>query len=283
MSIQLEKVSYIYSKDTPFETLALKNVNVSINDGEFVGVMGQTGSGKSTFLQIIAGLMEPTQGIVRIDNEDIAASNYDRLRLREKIGFIFQYPEYQLFEKTVADDVAFGLKYSGLSKVDKTQRVKEVLERVGIDYEKYKDTSPFALSGGEKRKVAIAGSIIRRPKILILDEPIAGLDPLARDSFLSLLKQLNEEGITLVMVSHDADSLSETAKRIIVFDQGEIIMDGATQQVFSNVKRMEDLHLSVSQSRHVAEALKKAGCPIQTELTTYSELLTRVKQFLRGE
>ena len=214
MSIRVEDISYIYGKGSPFEKTALSHVDLTINKGEFIGVIGHRGSGKSTLIQIMAGLLTPTAGTVMLDGQDIHARRYDRSILRRKVGIVFQYPECQLFETTVEKDVAFGLKHSGLSAAEKQARVRWALETVGFSFEKVHDQPPMGLSGGEKRRVAIAGVLATKPEYLILDEPIAGLDPLGREAFLQLITELNRGGMTILMVSEMIDQIYQIGKDI---------------------------------------------------------------------
>lgn len=207
MPITVTNLTCVYGAGTPFETTALRDVSVTVENGSFVGILGRTGCGKSTLIQIMAGLLTPTAGTVMLDGQDIHARRYDRSILRRKVGIVFQYPECQLFETTVEKDVAFGLKHSGLSAAEKQTRVRWALETVGFSFEKVHDQPPMGLSGGEKRRVAIAGVLATKPEYLILDEPIAGLDPLGREAFLQLITELNRGGMTILMVSHNAECL----------------------------------------------------------------------------
>ncbi len=282
MPVELENVSYTYASGTPYETEALENMSLKIKDGEFVGVMGHTGCGKSTMIQLIAGLLVPSEGKVLLDGNDINAKGYDRSVLRRNVGIVFQYPEYQLFETTVEKDVAFGLKHSGLDRGEVSERVRWALEIMGFSFDSIRNQSPLSLSGGEKRRVAIAGVLAVRPKIVIFDEPIAGLDPLGREAFLKLISDLNEDGTTIITVSHNADSMAEYAKRIIVLDSGRLIMDGKTRDVFSDVKRMEELRLGVSQPRLIADMLSKRGFEMPRDIVSCGELVSAIKERLIG-
>ena len=234
MSIEIRSVCCTYGSGTPFETKALKNISLTIEKGEFVGIMGRTGCGKSTLIQAIAGLIPISGGQLLLDGEDINAKSYDRSVLRRKLGIVFQYPECQLFEQTVEKDVAFGLKHSGLSNNEVHDRVKWALSVCGFDYDKVCKLSPLGMSGGEKRRIAIAGVLAVKPEYLILDEPIAGLDPLGRAAFLKLVTGLNAEGMTIIMISHNADCIAEYARRIIVLDNGELAADGTPQELFAD-------------------------------------------------
>ena len=235
MPVVLEKVSFTYAPGTPFETVALQEIDLQIADGEFIGIMGHTGCGKSTLLQLIAGLISPSRGRVMIDGCDINARDYNRDVLRKKLSMIFQYPDYQLFETTVEKDVAFSLKHNGLSAKEVKDKVRRALEAVGFSYAGVRFLSPLGLSGGERRKVAIAGALVTEPKILILDEPVAGRSR-GRKEFLEIITRRNKAGTTILMVSHDADILGNYAQRILVLDQGKLIVDGPVKRVLQTWK-----------------------------------------------
>jgi ABC-type cobalt transport system, ATPase component len=276
MPIDIKNVSYTYAKGTPFETIALRNVSLTIKKGEYVGIMGHTGCGKSTLIQLLVGLMCPTEGKILVDGEDINSRGYDRSELRRKVGIVFQYPEYQLFETTVERDTAFGLKHLGLSKNVVAERVKWALETVGFDFDKVRDLSPLGLSGGEKRRVAIAGVLAVKPEVLILDEPIAGLDPLGREAFLRLTDELNAAGTSIIMVSHNADALAEHTGRIVVMENGELIMDGTSREIFSDTEKLEYRQIGISQPVIIAEMLRKRGIGIKQDTLRYSELVSQL-------
>lgn len=282
MSIVLKQVSYIYGQHTAQKTDALQNISLTIEKGEFVGIMGHTGCGKTTLIQLIAGLLSPSDGTVCIDGMDINSPDYDRRILRETVGVVFQHPEYQLFETTVERDVAFGLKYSGLGKAEKRERVKDALALMGIALEEIGKESPLSLSGGEKRRVAIAGVLVTRPKILIFDEPIAGLDPDSREQFLELVVQLNREGVTILMISHNADSLCEYAQRILVLNQGRLVLDGTPKEVFRDTVQTKALGIGSSQSGRIADMLIKRGVPLSGEITRYDELLGKLESIWKS-
>lgn len=230
--IELKGIDYTYSPDTPYRVDALKNVSLKIEEGEFVALLGHTGSGKSTLLQVICGLIKPSAGEVLLDGEDIYAKKYDAKKLRSKVGIVFQYPEYQLFEETVIKDVCFGPKNLGLSNVEAQRRALEALDMVDFPRTLYRQ-SPFFLSGGQKRKAAIAGILAMDPRILILDEPTAGLDPEGREMILGLMTRLNSEGIGIVLVSHSMDDVAEYAKRVLVMSEGSLVYDGGVREAFS--------------------------------------------------
>lgn len=282
MPIEVKNLSLTYSAGTPFETKALNSISLRIDNGEFIGIMGHTGCGKSTLIQALAGLLRPCEGCITVDGRDINEKRYDRSELRRKLGIVFQYPECQLFETTVEKDVAFGLKHSGLTKDEISQRVKWALEQCGFDFEKVRKASPMGLSGGEKRRVAIAGVLAVKPEYLILDEPIAGLDPLGREAFLELMTRLNRDGMTIIMVSHNADCIGEYARRVLLLDNGKLIGDGSPEELFSDVERMRSLHLGVSQSREIAWLLKNKGLDIPQNICSYDKLLSAVLKALKG-
>lgn len=281
MSIEIRSVCCTYGSGTPFETKALKNISLTIEKGEFVGIMGRTGCGKSTLIQAIAGLIPISGGQLLLDGEDINAKSYDRSVLRRKLGIVFQYPECQLFEQTVEKDVAFGLKHSGLSSNEVHDRVKWALSVCGFDYDNVCKLSPFGMSGGEKRRIAIAGVLAVKPEYLILDEPIAGLDPLGRAAFLNLVTGLNAEGMTIIMISHNADCIAEYARRIVVLDNGELAADGTPQELFADADKMRALHLGVSRSRELGLMLTEKGFDISPAACTYDELFSAVYGILK--
>lgn len=277
MPIKLDNVSYTYAPGTPHEIRALRNVNLDIEDGEFVGVMGTTGSGKSTLIQLIAGLIAPTEGKILLDGEDINAKKYDRDVLHRRIGLVFQYPEYQLFETTVERDVAFGLRHQGLTKEETASAVRTALETVGFDYDEVRDKSPLSFSGGEKRRIAIAGVLAPKPRVLILDEPIAGLDPLSRQDFLTMVDGLNAQGVTVIMISHNADALSEHAGRIIVLGDGALIRDGSAKHIFSDYYDLIRGGIGVPQVRQAVQLLRERGVNMPGNIILYDQFIDRLK------
>lgn len=284
MPIQTEHLSYTYKDAATCPITAVSDVNINIADGEFVGIMGRTGCGKTTLAQLITGLLTPNSGKVLLDGEDINSSEYDRGSLRKKIGIVFQYPEYQLFETTVEKDVAFGLKYSGLSREETTERVKQALELMDFSYADIRTQSPLSLSGGEKRRVAIAGVLAVKPKILVFDEPVAGLDPLGREAFLKLVCSLNDSGTTIIMISHNADAISEYAKRIIVLENGRVELDGSPKEVFGDSGRMRKLRLGVSTPKEISEMLFEKGFDIPKDTVKYEQLINYlIKDLTKGE
>lgn len=277
MPIKLDNVSYTYAPGTPHEIRALRNVNLDIEDGEFVGVMGTAGSGKSTLIQLIAGLIAPTEGKILLDGEDINAKKYDRDVLHRRIGLVFQYPEYQLFETTVERDVAFGLRHQGLTKEETASAVRTALETVGFDYDEVRDKSPLSFSGGEKRRIAIAGVLAPKPRVLILDEPIAGLDPLSRQDFLTMVDGLNAQGVTVIMISHNADALSEHAGRIIVMRDGALIRDGSAKHIFSDYYDLIRGGIGVPQVRQAVQLLRERGVNMPGNIILYDQFIDRLK------
>lgn len=282
MPITVENLSYTYVPGTPFEHRALKDVCFQIEDGEFVGVVGHTGSGKSTLVQIIAGLIKGYTGTVLINRKDYSARRADKAELRRTLGVVFQYPEYQLFEETVEKDVAYGPKKLGVDEKELESRVKVALELVGIDYELYRHRSPFELSGGQKRKVAIAGVLAMEPKILIMDEPIAGLDPTGRESFMELTKTLNECGMTILMISHNMDNLAEYASKILVMNQGELFMEGTPKEVFSDSEKLREAGLYLPEVADFSARLRERGIPIPEGTIRYEELKEALFARLKG-
>ena len=271
MSIKLENVSFTYSPNTAFEVHALKNMNLEIRDGEFIGLIGHTGSGKSTLVQHFNGLMKATSGAIYYNGENIYAEGYSMKNLRSKVGLVFQYPEHQLFEVDVLSDVCFGPKNQGLSKEEAEARAKKALQMVGLK-EKYYKQSPFELSGGQKRRVAIAGVLAMEPEVLILDEPTAGLDPKGRDEILDQLKRIHEErNITIILVSHSMEDVAKYVGRIIVMNQGEAMFDGTPKEVFSHYKELEAVGLAAPQVTYIMNALAAKGFSVNTDATTIEE------------
>lgn len=285
MSIRIENLSHTYSPDTPFEYQALKDVSCEIEDGEFIGLIGHTGSGKSTLIQHLNGLMNPTSGTVYVSGEDIFdSSKEDLYKLRLKIGIVFQYPESQLFEETVYKDVAFGPKNLGLSDEEIEERVKESLEAVGLDYQEFKDKSPFELSGGQMRRVAIAGVIAMRPEVLILDEPTAGLDPAGREEILSQIKKLHEEkGNTIILVSHSMEDVGRLVDKVLVMNKGEIAFFDTPENVFTQTEELEKIGLAAPQITYLMKELKKKYPDINDKIFTIEEAREEIKRVLSKE
>lgn len=271
MSIILDKVNFVYSADTAYEIQALKNINLKIEDGEFIGIIGHTGSGKSTLIQHLNGLTKATSGGIYYNGEDIYDEDYDLRSLRNKVGLVFQYPEHQLFETTVFDDVCFGPMNQGIGKDQVQLRAFAALKSVGLPEEIYYH-SPFDLSGGQKRRVAIAGVLAMKPEVLILDEPTAGLDPKGRDEILDQVAKLHEEqGITVILVSHSMEDVAKYVGRIIVMNQGEVMFDDTPKQVFGHYKELESVGLAAPQVTYLMHELHDAGIPVTTDATTVAE------------
>ena len=269
MSIKIENLTHVYMPKTPFEKKALDNVNLTIEDGEFLALIGHTGSGKSTLIQHLNGLLEPSSGRILVDEVDITSKEVKLTDIRKKIGLVFQYPEYQLFEETIEKDVAFGPNNLGLSAEEVSNRVKKSMEMVGLDYETYKDVSPFDLIGGQKRRVAIAGVIAMEPKVLILDEPTAGLDPKGRDDILEQIKILHEKyKMTIVLVSHSMEDVGKLAERIVVMNGGKIELLGKPSEIFKEVETLERIGLAVPQVTYLMRALREKGFDVSDEVFT---------------
>lgn len=283
MPIAVENVSYTYLPGTPFEHQALKDVSFTIEDGEFVGIIGHTGSGKSTLIQIISSLIPQTAGRVLIDGVDYSQKDADKKKLRRTVGVVFQYPEYQLFEETITKDIAYGPRMTGIPEEELENRTQVAMELVGMDYETYKDKSPFELSGGQKRKIAIAGVLAMEPKILIMDEPIAGLDPLGRESLMDLVKNLNDCGMTILMISHNMDGLAEYASRILVMNQGELMMNGTPREVFREHEALRAAGLDLPEAGQLVEALRAKGVAISEENIRFDEVREELIRMLGGK
>lgn len=269
--MKLENVSFTYSPSTAYEIHALKNINLEIRDGEFIGLIGHTGSGKSTLVQHLNGLMKATSGAIYYNGENIYKEGYSMKNLRSKVGLVFQYPEHQLFESEVLADVCFGPKNQGFSKEEAEEKAKKALQMVGLK-EKYYHQSPFELSGGQKRRVAIAGVLAMDPDVLILDEPTAGLDPKGRDEILDQIKKLYEEHhITIILVSHSMEDVAKYVGRIIVMNQGEMMFDGTPKEVFRHYKELERIGLAAPQVTYIMHALSEKGFSVSTDATTIEE------------
>lgn len=281
MSIKLEHVTYTYSPGTAYEMHALKDVSLEIPDGQFVGIIGHTGSGKSTLIQHLNGLVKATSGKVIYEGQNIYDEGYNMRALRSQVGLVFQYPEYQLFEVDVISDVCFGPKNQGLSQEECEKNAKEALELVGFP-EKYYRQSPFELSGGQKRRVAIAGVLAMKPKVLILDEPTAGLDPKGRDEILDQVEKLHKEtGMTVILVSHSMEDIARYVERIIVMNHGEKMLDGAPGEVFRHYKELEKVGLAAPQVTYVMHDLKERGFDVSPDATTIEEAAEEIMKSLR--
>ena len=281
MSIILDHVSHIYEEGMAMEQEALKDINLVIPDGQFIGLIGHTGSGKSTLVQHLNGLLAPTSGNVYYNGADIHEKDFDKKQLRSKVGLVFQYPEHQLFEIDVFSDVCFGPKNLGLDKKEVELRAYAALKQVGIEDE-YFYQSPFDLSGGQKRRVAIAGVLAMKPEVLILDEPTAGLDPKGRDEILDQIARLRKEtGITVILVSHSMEDVAKYVDRIIVMNQGQIMFDDAPKVVFRHYKELEAVGLAAPQVTYIMQALKEKGLEVDTDITTIEEAKTAILKALR--
>ncbi len=284
MSILVENLNHIYDIGSPYETAALSGVSLQIEAGEFIGLIGHTGSGKSTLIQHLNGLLKPTSGKITVNGLDLTAKSTKLSEIRKKVGLVFQYPEYQLFEETVEKDVAFGPTNLGLSEDDIAQRVKEAIELVGLNYDEIKEKSPFELSGGQKRRVAIAGVLSMNPEVLILDEPTAGLDPRGRDEILGQIKSLHQEkNITVILVSHSMEDVARMANRLIVMDKGQIALEGPPSQVFRHDDKLEAIGLGVPQITKLTRALRDSGYNIPNGVVTVEEARTILLELIKGK
>ena len=280
MAIIVDHVNFIYEPGTPLAHKALDDVCLNIPDGQFIGIIGHTGSGKSTLVQHLNGLMTATEGHIYFDGEDIYDKDFDKKRLRSNVGLVFQYPEHQLFEIDVFTDVCFGPKNLGLSRKEVELRAYEALRQVGFPEDLFYQ-SPFDLSGGQKRRVAIAGVLAMKPKMLILDEPTAGLDPKGREEILGQIKKLQEEtGITIILVSHSMEDVAEYVDRIIVMNKGKVMYDDVPKEVFKHHKELEEVGLAAPQVTYIMEALRKKGLPVSEEANTVEEATEEILRAL---
>jgi energy-coupling factor transport system ATP-binding protein len=281
MSIQVKNISFIYNKGTPFESKALNNVSFEIADNEFVGIIGHTGSGKSTLIQHLNALLKPTSGEIFINNIDIT-EKVNFKEIRKEVGLVFQYPEHQLFEETIYRDIAFGPFNLGLSEDEVEKRVFEAMEIVGLDVS-LKDKSPFEVSGGQRRRIAIAGVLSMKPKILILDEPTAGLDPRGRDEILSNIKNIHEKyNMTTILVSHSMEDIAKLVDKIIVMHEGNIELIGTPKEVFKEVGKLERIGLGIPQITYLMRDLRRKGIEVPEDLLTVDEAKEHILKYLRG-
>lgn len=281
--IEINNLSHVYSPGLPFEKKAVDDISLKIEENEFIGLIGHTGSGKSTFIQHLNGLLKPSSGEIIIDGTRVDKSGSNLTDLRKKVGLVFQYPEYQLFEETIERDIAFGPRNLDISEEEVQERVKASMESVGLDYKTYKDKSPFELSGGLKRRVAIAGVLAMEPKVLILDEPTAGLDPRGRDEILSEIKNIHENRkMTVILVSHSMEDVAKIAERIIVFDKGKVFLDGEPREIFRNEDKLLGVGLGIPQITSLMRTLKKKGLDINEDAITVEEAKESLKKYLRG-
>ena len=282
MSIILDHVNHIYEAGTAMEFAALKDINLVIPDGQFIGLIGHTGSGKSTLVQHLNGLLVPTSGNIYYNGADIHDSDYNKKELRSKVGLVFQYPEHQLFEIDVFTDVCFGPKNLGLDKKETELRAYAALKQVGLEDE-YFYQSPFDLSGGQKRRVAIAGVLAMKPEVLILDEPTAGLDPKGRDEILDQIAKLREEtGMTVILVSHSMEDVAKYVDRIIVMNRGQIMFDNEPREVFRHYKELEQVGLAAPQVTYIMQSLRANGMNVDIDITTIEEAKTEILKALKG-
>ena len=273
MPIQIEHLSHTYLPGSPFSSVAIHDVTLDIQDGEFIGILGHTGSGKTTLAQHLNGLLRPTEGRVVVDGLDITQKGIRLLEVRKKVGLVFQYPEHQLFEETVAKDIAFGPKNMGLDKAEIAERVQEACALVGLPFDQVADRSPFELSGGQMRRVAIAGVLAMRPRVLILDEPTAGLDPAGRRSILDMIRSLHAKGgLTVIMISHNMDDIASLATRLVVMSAGKLVMTGTPREVFGQEELLKSIGLGVPQAAELTHALIAQGFDLPKDLYTLEEV-----------
>lgn len=282
MIIKIDNLNYIYNENTPFEKTALSDINLQVEEGEFIGLIGHTGSGKSTLVQHLNALIRVQSGSLFIDGFDISKKETKLSKIRQKVGLVFQYPEYQLFEETIYKDIAFGPKNLGLDEKEIHSRVVEAMDIVGLDFEELKDRSPFELSGGQKRRVAIAGVVAMKPKVLVLDEPTAGLDPHGRDEILQEICDLFKKGgITVILVSHNMEDIAKIVGRILVMDKGKIVLDGLPREVFEKSQYLEDIGLGIPQITKFMQKYKEKGNEVRTDILTVEEARDELIKYLR--
>lgn len=279
MSIEVKNLSYIYEEGFPGESIALDDISFNIGDGELVGIIGHTGSGKSTLLQQLNGLIKPKSGTIIVDNTDLTNPDTSLLAVRRRVGLVFQYPEYQLFEETVAKDVAYGPMNLGLDEEEVSQRVEEAIELVGLDYDQVKNASPFELSGGQKRRVAIAGVIAMKPDVLILDEPTAGLNPKAHHDILNMIKTIHERTKNIILlVSHNMDDIANMADRVLVMNSGKLVMNSTPEEIFSRESELAEMGLAVPAAKSIASKLKAAGMNIDGNCLTLDQVADEIAE-----
>lgn len=284
MSIKVEHITHIYDKGMPSESVALDDVSFTAEDGQFIGIIGHTGSGKSTLLQHLNGLLKPDEGTVTVGNVDITQPGISMVEIRKRIGLVFQYPEYQLFEETVAKDVAFGPKNLGLSETEIEERVKEAIELVGLDYETVKDRSPFELSGGQKRRVAIAGVVAMRPEVLILDEPTAGLDPKAHKDVLNMVEEVHRRtGNITIFVSHNMADIARLSDKILVIHSGKLVTKGSPKEVFSQKETLRSVGLDLPPVTEFTEGLRERGINLSATILDVDEAAAQIAEYLKNK
>ena len=283
MPIEVKHVTYTYSAGSALASTAVKDVSFTIHDGEFVALVGHTGSGKSTLVQHLNGLLKPTSGQVLVDGTDMHGEGVNRRAIRQKVGMVFQYPEYQLFEETVDKDIAFGPKNLGCSPEEIDRRVRSAMEHVHLDYDTVAEKSPFELSGGQMRRVAIAGVLAMEPRVLILDEPAAGLDPKGRERILGMIQKLHQEGnTTIIMVSHSMDDVARLAQRVLVMSKGSLVADGTPKEIFRQREMMESIGLGVPEASQLCAALRSKGFDLPDDLYTMEELREHILRLWKG-
>lgn len=283
MSIRIENLTYTYSEGSAFQSTAIRDVSVTIEDGEFLCVVGHTGSGKSTLVQHLNGLLKPSSGRILIDGEDLNGENVNKRAIRQKVGLVFQYPEYQLFEETVAKDIAFGPKNQGLSADEIDARVRRAMAHVQLDYAKYAERSPFELSGGQMRRVAIAGVLAMEPSVLILDEPTAGLDPRGRDRILGMIQDLHAEGhTTVIMVSHSMDDVARLATRVLVMSKGQLVACDTPRALFQQPAMLQSIGLDVPEAAKLRDTLRARGYDLPADLYRADELRDALLRLWKG-
>ncbi len=281
MSIEVKELTHVYNEGLPHESVALEDVTFSAQDGQLVGIIGHTGSGKSTLVQHLNGLLKPKSGSIVVGGTDITADGVVMREIRKKIGLVFQYPEYQLFEETVAKDVAFGPVNLGLSGAEIDECVKEAIEMVGLDYEKVKNVSPFELSGGQKRRAAIAGVIAMKPEVLILDEPTAGLNPKAHADILNMVETIHSRSKNIIfLVSHNMNDIARMSDKVLVMNHGRLVMDGTPAEVFSRGEELKSMGLALPDSMEIMMRLRKAGMDINTDCLTMDEAAEEIAKVL---
>lgn len=284
MPVEIKNLSHTYSEGSPFEFKALKDINITIEDGSFIGIIGHTGSGKSTLIQHLNGLLTPTSGTVLVDGKDIfETKKAELILLRHHIGLVFQYPEHQLFEETVQKDVAFGPKNQGLNEAEIDQRVRQSIKMVGLDFEEVKDKSPFELSGGQMRRVAIAGVLAMEPSVLILDEPTAGLDPRGREEILAQIKSLHtQKQITVILVSHSMEDIGKMVDKILVMNEGEVVFFDTPNHVFTEIATLESIGLAVPEVTYLMRRLKEKYPEIKEDIFTVEAAKKEILKVIRG-
>ncbi len=284
MPIKIEHLTHTYMPGSPFASVAIHDVNLEIEDGELIGLLGHTGSGKTTLIQHLNGLVKATEGRIIVDGLDLTEKGVSLLEVRKKVGLVFQYPEYQLFEETVAKDIAFGPKNMGLSADEIDRRVRHAMQQVGLDYDAIAERSPFELSGGQMRRVAIAGVLAMQPKVLILDEPTAGLDPAGRRSILNMIRDLHAAGgLTVIMVSHSMDDISTLATRLVVMSKGEMVLTGTPREVFMQQELLQSIGLDVPEAAKLTHALRAEGFDLPEDLYTLAEVRKAILRLVGKE